>query len=70
MTAKFKNVKFHKRNFVFWKMNIKAILGKDNCLAITMKRQQSWISISQIIVALSTAEAESITATQAKKLKF
>ena len=61
MTAKFKNVKFHKSNFLFWKMNIKAILGKDNCLAITMKRQQSWISISQIVVALSTA-------THAKKL--
>jgi hypothetical protein len=33
MTAKYEIERFNRSNFPLWKMRIKAILRKDNCLA-------------------------------------
>ena len=40
MTAKFEIQKFNKSNFSLWKMKIKVVLRKDNCLTAIDKRPE------------------------------
>ena len=56
MVAKFEIQKFNENNFSLWKMKIKAVLRKDNCLAVIDKRSKEitdakWEEIDGNIVA-------------------
>lgn len=73
MTTKFEIEKFNGSNFSLWKLKVKAILRKDNCLAAIEDRtegisDEKWNEMDNNVVAnLHLASADSVLSSVAEK---
>lgn len=73
MTAKYEIEKFNESNFSLWKVKIKAILRKDNCLAAIEDKTEGisdkkWNEMDNNVVAnLHLALADSVLSSVAEK---